>query len=112
MSITLARRALLGALALPALAATRARAEAPFPSRPVRLIYPFAPGVGDGLARAVAEVARETLGQPIVVENKPGANTMIGAEAAARAPKDGYTLGWVATSTLALNPNLYPAITY
>lgn len=113
MSITLARRALLGALALPALATPRARAEAaPFPSRPVRLIYPFAPGVGDGLARAVAEAARETLGQPIVVENKPGANTMIGAEAAARAAKDGYTLGWVATSTLALNPHFYPNITY
>ena len=82
------------------------------PDRPVRLIYPFAPGVGDGLARALAEAVRAPLGQPMVVDNRPGANTQIGAEAAARAPRDGYTLGWVATSTLALNPHFYRDIAY
>ncbi|MDJ0390806.1 tripartite tricarboxylate transporter substrate binding protein [Roseomonas sp. E05] len=111
MSIMLPRRTAL-ASALGLLAGAAAAEEASFPARPIRLIYPFAPGVGDGLARSVAEAAREWLGQPIVVENKPGANTMIGAEAAARAPKDGYTLGWVATSTLALNPHFYPDIPY
>ncbi|MBX9699265.1 MAG: tripartite tricarboxylate transporter substrate binding protein [Acetobacteraceae bacterium] len=108
----LPRRALLGGLlALPVARAASAQ-EAPFPNRPLRLIYPFATGAGDVVARAIAERLRETLGQPMVVENKPGANTMIGAETAARAPKDGYTLGWVATSTLALNPHFYPNIPY
>ena len=104
------RRTVLGGLAaLPVVARAQ---EAPFPNRPIRLIYPFATGAGDVVARAIAERLRETLGQPMVVDNRPGANTMIGAEAAARAPKDGYTLGWVATSTLALNPHFYPNIPY
>ena len=112
------RATILGAaLGLPALALARTAARAQpaagdFPSRPLRLIYPFATGAGDVIARAIAERLRETLGQSVVVENKPGANTMIGAEAAARAPKDGYTIGWVATSTLALNPHFYPNIPY
>ena len=75
------RATLASALGLVAAAAE----DASFPSRPVRLIYPFVPGVEDELARRVAKVAREGLGQPIVLENKPGANTMIGAEAAAGA---------------------------
>ena len=104
----IARRGVLSALALPGLA----RAQEAWPNRPLRLIYPFATGAGDVLARAIAERLRETLGQSVVVENKPGANTMIGAEAAARAPKDGYTFGWVATSTLSLNPHFYPNIAY
>lgn len=92
--------------------ATPALAQTPWPDRPIRLIYPFAPGAGDFLARALAERMREALGQSVVVDNRPGANTMIAAEATARAPKDGYTLGWVATSTMSLNPNFYPNITY
>jgi tripartite-type tricarboxylate transporter receptor subunit TctC len=101
--------AAVAALSAPAL---RAHAQGGWPDRPIRLIYPFATGVGDFLARAIGDRMRETIGQPFVVDNRPGANTMIGAEAAARAPKDGYTLGWVATSTLALNPHFYPNITY
>ena len=103
----IARRTLLLApLATPALA------QGGFPDKPIRLIYPFAPGAGDVFARAIGERLRDTLGQPLVIDNRPGANTMLAAEAAARAPKDGYTLGWVATSTLSLNPNFYPNITY
>ncbi|WP_159993839.1 tripartite tricarboxylate transporter substrate binding protein [Roseomonas sp. 18066] len=102
------RRSLLAA----SLVAPAARAQPAFPNRPIRLIYPFAPGTGDGLARALAEAARDILGQPIVVENKPGANTMIGAEAAARASPDGHALGWVTTSTLALNPHFHPNLPY
>ncbi len=103
------RRALLAAgLAAPAVA----RAQVEWPDRPIRLIYPFAPGAGDFLARAIGERMRDVIGQPFLVDNRPGANTMIGAEAAARAPKDGYTLGWVATSTMSLNPNFYPNIPY
>lgn len=106
--MTTRRRLLAATLAAPAIA----RAQGAWPDRPIRLIYPFAAGAGDVFARAIAERLRETLGQPVVVDNRPGANTMIGAEAAARAPKDGYTLGWVATSTMSLNPNFYPNITY
>jgi tripartite-type tricarboxylate transporter receptor subunit TctC len=101
--------AAVAALSAPAL---RAHAQGGWPDRPIRLIYPFATGAGDFLARAIGDRMRETIGQPFVVDNRPGANTMIGAEAAARAPKDGYTLGWVATSTLALNPSFYPNIPY
>lgn len=109
------RRALTaGLLALPSLARTRgagAQTEA-WPNRPIRVIYPFAPGAGDLVPRLISEQLPALLGQGLVIEHKPGANTMIGAEAAARAPKDGYTLGWVASSTLVMNPNLYPNITY
>jgi tripartite-type tricarboxylate transporter receptor subunit TctC len=104
------RAAMAGILGMPLLA--RAQTGDGFPNRPIRLIYPFATGAGDVIARAIAERLRETLGQSVVVENRAGANTMIGAEAAARAPKDGYTIGWVATSTLALNPHFYPNTAY
>ncbi|NOG69024.1 tripartite tricarboxylate transporter substrate binding protein [Roseicella sp. DB1501] len=104
-------RRTFGAAILAAPALARAQ-EASWPSRPIRLIYPFAPGAGDLVPRSIAEQLRPMLGQSLVIDNRPGANTMIGAEAAARAPKDGYTFGWVATSTLVMNPNLYPNITY
>jgi tripartite-type tricarboxylate transporter receptor subunit TctC len=111
MANRISRRAFTGGLAaLPSLA--KAAENATWPDRPIRLIYPFATGAGDVIARAIAERLRGMLGQSVVVDNRPGANTMIGAEAAARAPKDGYTIGWVATSTLALNPHFYPNITY
>jgi tripartite-type tricarboxylate transporter receptor subunit TctC len=72
-----ARRTLLAAgLLAPAVA----RTQVGWPDRPIRLIYPFAPGAGDFLARAIGERMREVIGQPFVVDNRPGANTMIGAE--------------------------------
>jgi tripartite-type tricarboxylate transporter receptor subunit TctC len=64
-----------------------------YPTKPIRLIVPFAPGASnDTLSRATAQAMSPLLGQPIVVENRPGAGGMIGAEQAARAPADGYTL--------------------
>ncbi|WP_207539582.1 Bug family tripartite tricarboxylate transporter substrate binding protein [Sabulicella rubraurantiaca] len=110
MTISIGRRALAsGIAALPAAAIAQDMA---WPNKPLRIVYPFAPGGGDFLARAIAERLRESLGQSVVVENRPGANTMIAAEHVARSDKDGYTIGWVATSTLVMNPNLYPNITY
>jgi tripartite-type tricarboxylate transporter receptor subunit TctC len=86
------RRALLAAIPAAALLPAAARAQA-WPSGPVRAIVPFAPGSAtDTVGRLLAEGMRATLGQPVVVENRAGANGLIGAEAVARAPADGTTL--------------------
>jgi len=78
-----------------------------YPTRPIRLMVPFTPGGGtDLLARIVAQKMSEGLGQPIVVDNRPGANTLIATEALVRAAPDGYTL-LMQTNNLAANPTLY-----
>ncbi|AZG11122.1 tripartite tricarboxylate transporter substrate binding protein [Pigmentiphaga sp. H8] len=83
-----------------------------WPERPLRLVVPFAPGgLTDVVARAVAERMSDELGQPIAVENRPGAGGNIGASAAARAPRDGYTLLMV-SHLLALNKTAYRQIDY
>lgn len=88
--------------ALPALQA------ASFPERPVKIVVPYAAGgFTDVLARLVSTKMAERLGQPVVVENKPGASTMLGAELVARAPADGHTLLMATTSTLSTNPLLF-----
>ena len=79
-----------------------------FPSRPVRAIYPFSPGgFGDILLRAISAELTKSLGRPVVVENKGGANTMLGAEACAKAAPDGHTLCLLTVDTLSYNPFLY-----
>ncbi|ARP85344.1 tripartite tricarboxylate transporter substrate binding protein [Bordetella genomosp. 9] len=95
-----------------ALAAGAAAAQADFPDRPLRVIVPFAPGgATDVIARTVAQAMSTRLGQPVVVENKAGANGNIGAVMAARATPDGYTL-LMATSSHAINATLYPKLDY
>jgi tripartite-type tricarboxylate transporter receptor subunit TctC len=80
-----------GAAALPAL--TRNTSAQAYPSRPVRIIVPYAPAGGtDILARIVAQWLSERLGQQFIIENRPGANSNIGTEAVVRAQPDGYTL--------------------
>ena len=98
--------ALLGALAaMPA-------AAAGFPDRPIRLIVPFSPnGPNDLLARMVGQKLTEAWGQQVVIDNRPGAGTIIGTELAVRAPADGHTLLMVSSST-AVNPTLKKKLPY
>lgn len=101
----------LGALSTAAAGAWPALAQA-WPSRPVRLVVPYAPGgTTDGTARILADRLSRTWGQQVVIENKPGQGTNIGAEAVARADPDGYTM-LVAASSMAANRNLYRALRY
>jgi tripartite-type tricarboxylate transporter receptor subunit TctC len=84
-----------------------------YPSKPVRLIVPFAPGGGsDIIARILAPHAAALLGQQFIIDNRPGAGTIIGAEIAAKAPPDGYTLFLGITGTMAINPSIYRKLPY
>ncbi len=84
-----------------------------FPSRPLRLIVPFpAGGSTDLLGRSVAQRLSTALGQPVVVENRPGGNTIVAYEATRNSPADGYTMLFEAFNGLVLNPNLYKKLPY
>ena len=97
-------RRIAGAFAIAALAAGAALGA--YPERPVRLVVPFAPGGGtDLIARTLGVGMAQALGQPVIVDNKPGAGTIIGSDAVAKSPADGYTLV-VASFAHAVNPSL------
>lgn len=84
-----------------------------FPSRPMRLIVGFAPGgANDILARIYAKKMQDVLQQPVVVENKPGANSIIAAEYVAKAAPDGYTLLVASNGLMTINPAIYPKLNY
>jgi tripartite-type tricarboxylate transporter receptor subunit TctC len=102
----------LGA-ALLAAGAGAARAQpAPWPSRPVRMVIAFAPGgPTDIVARVIAQKLSEQLGQPVIVENRPGAGGNLAAEIVAKAPPDGYTL-FYNTSAITIGPALYGKVNY
>ena len=107
------RRVLAGALVLSAARAAPASAQATFPNRPIRLIVPYPPGGGtDYFARLVGGAMAPSLGQPVIVENRPGAATIIGAESVARAAPDGYTILLGDTATFAANTSLYAKLPY
>lgn len=90
-----------------------AHAQDKYPSRPIRVIVPFPVGGGvDVAARAVGEGMREMLGQSFVIENKVGANGMIGAQAGAQAAPDGYTILMASPSEIAIAPHLYKKMQY
>jgi tripartite-type tricarboxylate transporter receptor subunit TctC len=99
-----------GAAALPAMS-NIARAQA-YPSRPVRVIVPFAAGGGSDItARVMGQWLSERLGQPFVIENRPGGAFNIGTEAVVKAPPDGYTL-LLATTTNTINATLYDKLNF
>jgi len=90
-----------------------AAAAQDFPSKPITFIVPFAAGSAtDQLGRAIGQGVAEQTGQSVVIENKPGASAMIGAQAAARAPADGYTVLITTNTTQAANEHLYKSLPY
>lgn len=112
MFIPYLRRALLTVLLL-SISAGGTASAASYPDRPIRLIAPIAVGgLTDTLARLVALGLTDKLGQPVVVENKPGAGGIIGMEAAAKAAPDGYTLILVYQGVAAVNTSLYEDLPY
>ncbi|MGO4393948.1 tripartite tricarboxylate transporter substrate binding protein [Variovorax sp. M-6] len=99
------------AVAASLLAPAAALAQA-YPEKPIRMVLPFPPGgVTDILARALAEKLSPRLGQPVIVDNKPGAGTVLASDFVARAPADGYTL-LLAASSLGTAPLLYDKVGY
>jgi tripartite-type tricarboxylate transporter receptor subunit TctC len=94
------------------LASSGALAQAAYPSKPIRFIVPFTAGSGtDTIARVVGDVMSKGLGQPIIIENKPGAGGTIAAAMVAKSEADGYTV-LIHSSGHALNPAIYPNLTY
>lgn len=84
-----------------------------FPSKPVTIIVPLAAGSGmDTIARLYGDKLQQALGKPVIIDNRPGAALMLGAQALAAAAPDGHTLGLATTSSLAINPVLYKQINY
>jgi len=110
MTSSYPRRGVLRALATLALAGIVpvASAQDAWPSRPVHLVVPYPPAaLTDLLGRAIAERLSAGLKQPVIVENKPGAGTLVGAEFVAKSPPDGYTLLLATSTTLGISPALY-----
>jgi tripartite-type tricarboxylate transporter receptor subunit TctC len=105
-------RAVLFAAGL--IAVSQAPAQAPaYPAKPIRLIVPFSPGgASDLTARTLGQKMGDSIGQPIVVENKPGANGVLGIDAVAKSPPDGYTILLTDRGSLAVNPSLYAKLPY
>lgn len=102
----------IGALGASLVLTPLARAQ-PYPSQPVRWIVPYPAGGGtDVVARTIAAEMQQLLGQPFVADNRPGANTIVGADAIAKSRPDGYTIGSADNATLALNPGLYSRLPY
>ena len=96
-----------------ALLPATAHAQAPYPTQPIRFIVPFPPGGGNDLiARELAQHISAPLGQSVIVDNRPGAGTLTGTQAAARAAADGYTLFMGNNGTLTINPHLYKKLPY
>ncbi len=97
---------------LATLAASAALAQT-WPNRPVRVIVPFPPGgSADLVARSVSQKFTENTGQPMVVDNRPGVDTILGMEMTAKAAPDGYTVGYSIGSALTINPFLYSKLPY
>lgn len=104
---------LVRCLAVLSLAAAASASAQTFPAKPIRWLVPYAAGGGsDFLARTVAQTLSTQVGQPVLVDNKPGGNTALAAAETARAPADGYTVLSADNGTLVFNPALYKSLSY
>ena len=93
--------------------ANPAAAQQAFPAKPIRWLVPYAAGGGsDFLARTISQTLSSQVGQPVLVDNKPGGNTALAAAETARAPADGYTVLSADNGTMVFNPALYKSLTY
>ncbi|MES2511206.1 MAG: tripartite tricarboxylate transporter substrate binding protein [Pseudomonadota bacterium] len=114
--MTITRRSTLAAgcaLAASALGSSSVFAQADYPNKPIRIIVPLPPGgSNDVLARVLGQKMSESLGQPVIVENKPGAAGNISSEYMARTEGDGYTIAIAPNQTVSVNPVLYPKLSF
>jgi tripartite-type tricarboxylate transporter receptor subunit TctC len=102
------------AVSLVSLASMTAAAQTPaYPSKPIRIVVPYAAGGGiDVISRLVGEKLSQRLGQPVVIDNRPGGGTLLGAEQVAKSAPDGYTLMVTTDATMTINPYLYVKLPY
>ncbi|KAA2213399.1 Bug family tripartite tricarboxylate transporter substrate binding protein [Teichococcus oryzae] len=113
MTLSPSRRTLLGGLFAATLSPLPLRAQDGWPSRPIRLIVPFGAGTStDIVARLLVPRMSQSLGQPIVVENRPGAGGVVGSDAVAKSPPDGYTLCLGSIASHSVNMSLMPQMPY
>jgi len=114
MKLAKAVRWIAGGIGVGLMSCAAAQMEAPdYPTRPIRLIVPFSPGgVGDTLLRPIAVKLTERFKQQIVFDHRPGANTIIGTELAAKANPDGYTMLFVSATSMSINPHVYQRLPY
>ncbi len=112
--MTLCRRAaLLACIATLAAASATAQSTASWPTKPLRIVVPYPPGgSSDIIARSISQAMSETLKQPVIVENKPGANGNLGADFVAKAEPDGYTLLLCDVGALAISPSVYTKLSF
>ncbi len=113
-TLTFNKRTALAAIALLAIScAIPASAQSDWPSRPIKLVVPFGAGGGtDVLGRLLAQKLTESLGQPVMVDNRAGAGGSVGTAEVSRAPADGYTIMLGTNSTHAINPGIYAKLPY
>ncbi|MDM0091115.1 MULTISPECIES: tripartite tricarboxylate transporter substrate binding protein [unclassified Variovorax] len=114
MTFTPSRRATFAALIASAwIGLPFAAQAADYPSKPIRFVVPYtAGGTTDLVARTVGQKVSEKLGQPVIIDNRAGAGGNIGMDAVAKSPADGYTIGFGAISTNALNPHIYKSMAF
>jgi len=106
-------RVALAALCLNVFARAPAHAQAEYPNRPIRIVVGFTPGGGnDIIARVFGQKLSESLGQPVIIENKPGAGAILATEYVARSAPDGYTLLVGASGAMVINPAVYEKLNY
>lgn len=102
-----------GALGLPLLASAQSQATGAYPNKPIKFIVPYSPGgLPDTVARVFAQRLGERVGQSVVIDNKPGANGVVAAQALAASPKDGYTFLVTDGSMFSVNPAIYKNLGY